>query len=93
VPDEEPDEPRAFGTEERVPTNLRAIRDERPAPGREPFEPADYSWTEFWKWARVLGYKSRTELGELLGIEVDEMTPHEVRRRLIEYRREQGLDT
>jgi hypothetical protein len=58
---------------------------------REPFEAADYNWTEFWRWARTLGYRNRTELGKLLDVEIDEMTPHEVRRRLLDYRREHGL--
>jgi hypothetical protein len=74
------------------PTNLRPIREEIQPAEREAFEPADYSWTEFWKWARSLGYTSRSKLGELLGLELDELTPHEVRRRLIEYRRSQGIE-
>lgn len=77
---------------EQQPHNLRPIREEVQPGEREAFEPADYSWTEFWKWARSLGYTSRTALAELLGIELDELTPHEVRRRLIEYRESQGLE-
>lgn len=77
---------------EQPPVNLRPIRDEIRSPEHEAFEPADYSWTEFWKWARGLGYNSRSALAELLGIELDELTPHEVRRRLIEYRQSQGLN-
>lgn len=78
-------------TVEQPPANLRPIREEMKSPEPEAFEPADYSWTEFWKWARGLGYNSRSALAELLGIELDELTPHEVRRRLIEYRQSQGL--
>ncbi len=76
---------------EQAPTNLRPIREQIEPAEREAFEAADYSWTEFWKWARALGYTSRSKLGELLGLELDELTPHEVRRRLIEYRHSQGL--
>ncbi len=75
------------------PTNLRPIREEVQAAEPETFDAADYSWTEFWKWARGLGYTSRSALGELLGRELDEMTPHEVRQRLIEYRRANGLES
>lgn len=77
---------------ESHPTNLRPIREEIQPAEPEAFVPADYSWTEFWKWARGLGYNSRSALGELLGLELDELTPHEVRRRLIEYRRSQGIE-
>ncbi|MGA7670709.1 MAG: hypothetical protein WBW04_09830 [Nitrolancea sp.] len=74
------------------PTNLRPIREEVQTEEPEAFDAADYSWTEFWKWARSLGYTSRSALGELLGRELDEMTPHEVRQRLIEYRQSHGID-
>ncbi len=75
-----------------APTRLRPVREEVETPEREAFEPADYSWTEFWKWARGMGYDSRSKLGELLGIEIGEMTPHEVRQRLLDYRKEQGIE-
>jgi hypothetical protein len=78
--------------DEQPPTNLRPIREEPHAAEREAFEPADYSWTEFWKWARGLGYNSRSGLAELLGLNLGEMTPHEVRRQLLAYRQEQGLE-
>ncbi len=77
-------------TIETTPTRLRPIREEVETTEREAFEPADYSWTEFWKWARGLGYDSRSKLGELLGIEIGEMTPHEVRQKLLDYRRDHG---
>jgi hypothetical protein len=70
---------------------IRPLREDATEGEREPFEAADYNWTEFWRWARTLGYRNRAELGTLLDVEIDEMTPHEVRRRLLEYRREQGL--
>ncbi len=74
------------------PTNLRPIREEIQTQERDSFDAADYSWTEFWKWARGLGYTSRSALGELLGRELDEMTPLDVRQKLIEYRRSHGIE-
>ncbi len=74
------------------PTNLRPIREEVQPSEREAFDAADYSWNEFWRWARSLGYSSRSELGDLLGLELGELTPHEVRRRLLEYRQAHGLE-
>ncbi|HET7035512.1 MAG TPA: hypothetical protein VFI42_07520 [Thermomicrobiaceae bacterium] len=56
----------------------------------EPFDMADYSWNDFWRWARPLGYRSRTELDELLGVATEELTPREVRRLLLQHRGEQG---
>ncbi|HEX3722250.1 MAG TPA: hypothetical protein VHV31_05635 [Nitrolancea sp.] len=79
--------------DESPPSSLRPIREESPAAVRDSFDAADYSWTEFWKWARSLGYNSRSALGELLGLNIGEMTPHEVRSQLIAYREEQGLDS
>src|SRR6185312_9512025 len=74
------------------PSNLRPIREEPRPAERESFEPADYSWNEFWRWARSLGYTSRSELADLLGLNLGEMTPHEVRRQLIAYREEHGAE-
>lgn len=87
----EPEEEAPPSMLEAPPANLRPIREEIQPLERDAFEPADYSWTEFWKWARGLGYNSRAKLGELLGLQLDELTPHEVRRRLIEYRHSHGL--
>lgn len=59
----------------------------------EEFNRADFSWNEFWHWARGLGYRNKSELEQLLG--VDDLlkgTPREAREMLIAYRREQGLD-
>lgn len=74
------------------PSKVRPIREEVQPAERETFEAADYSWNEFWKWARSLGYSSRSELGDMLGLELGELTPHEVRQKLIDYRRSQGLE-
>lgn len=62
-------------------------------PEREPFDAADYSWNEFWHWARSMGYQSRSQLAELLDLNLDDMTPREIRQRLVDYRRSQGLES
>ena len=56
------------------------------------FEPADYNWTEFWRWARPLGYTRRSDLDKLLGVDTNALTPREVRQRLMEHRRLHGED-
>jgi hypothetical protein len=81
--DDEPDE---------QPTNVRPIREEAPAGAREGFDAADYSWNEFWRWARSLGYTSRSELADLLGIDLGELTPREVRSQLLAYREKHGVE-
>ena len=57
----------------------------------EGYNPADFSWNEFWHWARGLGYSSKSQLEGLLGHPLGEMTPREVRAELLAYRREQSL--
>ena len=57
----------------------------------EGYNPANFSWNEFWHWARGLGYSSKSQLEGLLGHPLGEMTPREVRAELIDYRRDQGL--
>lgn len=59
----------------------------------EEFDPADYSWTKFWYWARGLGYNSKAGLEEMLG--VDDLlahTPREAREMLRAHRADQGLE-
>jgi len=93
-PEPEPEaeaEPREEADDEQ-PTNVRPIREEAPAGGREGFEVADYSWNEFWRWARSLGYTSRSELADLLGIDLGELTPREVRSQLLAYRQQHGIE-
>jgi hypothetical protein len=91
-PESEEEAEPADGPADEQPTNVRPIREEAPSGGREAFEPADYSWNEFWRWARSLGYTSRSELADLLGLNLGEMTPHEVRRQLLAYRDEHGIE-
>lgn len=62
-----------------------------PRPHAEEFSRADYSWNDFWHWARGLGYSSKSEVERLL--EVDDLlkgTPREARQMLEEYRRAHG---
>lgn len=57
------------------------------------FDPANYSWNQFWYWARGLGYNSKAGLEELLGVHnLTAHTPREAREMLRAYRSEQGLD-
>jgi hypothetical protein len=42
-------------------------------------------WTEFWQWARSIGYQNRRQLEELFEHPLDGMTPREVREELNDY--------
>lgn len=46
-----------------------------------PDEPqlADYSWTEFWKWARAHDYQNRAAVEELIGQPIASLNPAQVR--------------
>jgi hypothetical protein len=50
-------------------------------------------WTEFWQWARSLGYQNRQQLEELFEHPLDGMTPREVREELMDYRQRNNLLT
>jgi hypothetical protein len=50
------------------------------APARE-----DISWTRFWEWAKRHGYRDAAHLRELLGIDVNALTPGEVRAHIKRY--------
>lgn len=63
-----------------------------PAPDTE-FDRANYDWNQFWRWARELGYRNKSELESLLGIDdLLNMTPREARHAVVEFRRENGLE-
>ena len=74
--------------EQTVPTPLkrgsdlrqRAEQPDTDAPARE-----DISWTRFWEWAKRHGYRDAAHLRELLGIDVNALTPGEVRARIRRY--------
>lgn len=42
----------------------------------------DISWSKFWPWAKRRGYRDANHLRELLGIDVNALTPAEVRERI-----------
>lgn len=75
-------------SEEPSPTPLKRGADlrQRPeqrstnAPARE-----DVSWTRFWDWAKRRGYRDAAHLRDLLGIDVNALTPGEVRDRIRRY--------
>ncbi len=50
------------------------------APARE-----DVTWTRFWDWAKRRGYRDAAHLRDLLGIDVNALTPGEVRDRIRRY--------
>jgi len=74
--------------EQPIPTPMKRGSDlrqraEQPAtdgPARE-----DISWTRFWEWAKRHGYRDAAHLRELLGIDVNALTPGEVRARIKRY--------
>jgi hypothetical protein len=45
----------------------------------------DVSWTRFWDWAKRRGYRDAAHLRDLLGIDVNALTPGEVRDRIRRY--------
>ncbi len=53
-------------------------------------EPADVSWNHFWAWAKGRGYRDAQHLKDLLGIDVNALTPAEVRARVVRYEDEHG---
>ena len=55
------------------------------------FDAADYSWTEFWTWARSRGYSTRSAVEEVLGRQLGDMTPREIRAALLAH--EQSRDS
>lgn len=48
-------------------------------------EAEDVTWTKFWTWARRRGYKDANHLREILGIDVNALTPSEVREHIRRY--------
>jgi hypothetical protein len=43
-------------------------------------DPADYSWTAFWRWARPLGFENRGAVEAFLGQTINNLNPGDVRR-------------
>lgn len=58
----------------------RPEQTETTAPARE-----DISWTRFWEWAKRHGYRDAAHLRDLLGIDVNALTPGEVRAHIKRY--------
>jgi hypothetical protein len=46
--------------------------------------PEDISWTAFWRWARGAGYPDKVALEAALGRTINDLTPSEIRKRLLE---------
>jgi hypothetical protein len=56
-----------------------APRPAAPAPIDDDLELADYSWTEFWKWAKTTEYKTKPVVEELIGQSINDLNPAQVR--------------
>lgn len=69
------------------PTPLKRGSDLRPKADQSDAAPAreDVSWTRFWEWAKRHGYRDAAHLRELLGIDVNALTPGEVRAHIKRY--------
>lgn len=85
--DQEP-EPEQPASE--VPTPMMRGSDLRARDTAARGEPADVSWTHFWAWAKGRGYKDAQHLKDILGIDVNALTPAEVRARVARYEDEHG---
>jgi hypothetical protein len=84
-----------------APTNLDAVLNDLPTPmtrgsdirsrqesqprGAERADREDVSWTKFWEWAKRHGYRDANHLKDLLGIDVNALTPGEVRDHIRRY--------
>lgn len=69
------------------PTPMGRASDLRPAAGDAPRPKTgeDISWTKFWDYAKRRGYRDAAHLKELLGVDINALTPGEVRDRLRRY--------
>jgi hypothetical protein len=50
-----------------------------PAPIEDDLEMADYSWTEFWRWAKTTAYPTKAAVEELIGQPIISLNPAQVR--------------
>ncbi len=48
----------------------------------EVIDMANYGWTEFWSWARALGFNDRKSLDAVVGRPTNGMTPLEIRKQI-----------
>lgn len=98
-PQREQQRPRAVPQQEQTPTQ---IAEDLPTPmlrgsdlrARDSAargDPADVSWTRFWQWAKGRGYRDAQHLKDLLGIDVNALTPSEVRAHVARYEEQHGL--
>jgi hypothetical protein len=63
-----------------------APRNQPVPPARAEPEPdmADYSWTDFWKWARANNLNAKGQVEQRIGRSIEGLQPHEVRTLLFE---------
>jgi hypothetical protein len=92
--------------ETAAPEDLESVLDGLPTPmtrgsdlrARQETQPRvtdreDVSWTKFWEWAKRHGYRDANHLKDLLGIEVNALTPGEVRDHIRRYELEHPPET
>jgi hypothetical protein len=70
-----------------IPTQMGRASDLRPTAGDGPRQKVteDVLWSRFWDWAKRRGYRDAAHLKELLGVDVNALTPAEVRDRIKRY--------
>ena len=68
----------------RFPTSETEPRDS----DGDDIQPADISWTEFWKWARSYGFVNKVALETAIGQTIDRLTPAEARKLAMDARPE-----
>ncbi|MCO5178044.1 MAG: hypothetical protein M9890_13890 [Thermomicrobiales bacterium] len=76
---------------EDLPTPMLRGSDLRARDSAARGDPADVSWTRFWQWAKGRGYRDAQHLKDLLGIDVNALTPSEVRAHVARYEEQHGL--
>lgn len=84
------DEPEPEQAAEDLPTPMMRGSELRARDSAARGEPADVSWTHFWAWAKGRGYKDAQHLKDILGIDVNALTPAEVRARVARHEDEHG---
>jgi len=70
-----------------APAPPAAARQEQTAAADDDLDMADWSWTDFWKWARANELSTKGQVEQRIGRTIEGLSPHEVRSLL----RESGI--
>jgi hypothetical protein len=84
APAREPAAQREEARSEAVATTTSPAPAKNPVPVDDDPPLEDYSWTEFWKWARSLGYGNKQVVEDLINQSITSLSPAEVRALLRE---------